>query len=137
MTLPTYDEAFAKAREGAPFSNADEGYPWLETWCGRCTHDREARTSEGPGCPLVMVALMGRTPAEWLDNTETGPDGLLKPYSRSGQYTCVMFRPEDDPGPDEPKPIPDPPGQLTLVPREEFERPARMYADTKPVEVDA
>ncbi len=38
---------------------------------------------------------------------------------------------------DEPTPIPDPPGQPTLLPREPYERPCRMYADTKPIEVDA
>lgn len=138
MTLPTYEDAMARAREGSPFSNSDEGYGWMANWCDRCTHDKPARNDDpGNGCSLVMVALLGRTPAEWLDNTETGPDGLLKPYSRADQYTCVMFRPEDDPGPDEPTPIPDPPDQEVLFPRDEFARPARTYADTKPVEVTA
>lgn len=136
MSLPTYEEAYAKAREGSPFSNGDEGHSWMGAWCGRCIHDKPARTGDpANGCPLVGVAYMGRTPAEWLDNTETSADGAMTPYSRTGQYSCVMFRPEDDPGPQEPTPIPDPPGQDALFPREPFERPARMYAEILPQEV--
>ncbi len=138
MTMPTYDEAFAAAREGSPFSNSDEGLGWMANWCDRCIRDKSARTGEGgSGCPLVLVALTGRTPVEWLDQTRTGPDGAVVPYSRSDQYHCIMFRPEDDPGPDEPTPIPDPPGQLGLFPREPYVRPARMFADPKPIEVTA
>ncbi|MFI7532615.1 hypothetical protein [Streptosporangium sp. NPDC049376] len=78
--------------------------------------------------PLAAVAVPGRFPVEWR---EDNPLGL---YDR---YTCVYFRPEDNPGPDEPTPIPDPPNQLTLCPREPYERPGRMFVDTKPVEVKA
>lgn len=138
MTLPTYDEAFAKAREGSPFSNSDEGCGWMANWCDRCIHDKQARNGDpGNGCSLVMVALMGRTPVEWLDQKQTGPDGLLVPYSRGDQFHCVMFRSEDDPGSGEPTPIPDPPGQEELFPRDEFERPARMFADTAPQPAEA
>lgn len=136
MSLPTFEEAEATAREGSPFSNSDEGYGWMANWCDRCVHDKPARNDDpGNGCPLVMVALLGKTPREWLDQTRYDADGKLLPYSRHDQYHCVMFRPEDDPGPDEPAPIPDPPGQDALFPRDEFERPGRMFADTKPQEV--
>jgi hypothetical protein len=126
VSLPTFDEAFAKAREKSPFSNSTEGYAWMGANCQRCFHDKAARCGDpGDGCPLILVAYMGRTPAEWI---ETKPLGL------TDRYTCVMFRPEDDLGPDEPTPIPDPPGQLTLCPREPFERPARMFTDTTPAD---
>lgn len=127
MSLPTYEEALSRAREGAPFSNGFEGECWEENWCERCVHDQPIRTGGGPGCPLPLVSYKDKTPAEWLEQDR----------SRLGdQYHCVYFRPEDDPGPDEPTPTPDPPGQLTLCPREPFERPARMFADTRPVDAE-
>ncbi|MEV8639242.1 hypothetical protein AB0395_47065 [Streptosporangium sp. NPDC051023] len=126
MTLPTYEEALAKAREGSPFSNSTEGECWMENNCEQCVHDRPARTGNpADGCPLVLVAYLDKTPAEWMRN---------EGFRLGDQYTCVMFRPEDDPGPDEPTPAPDPPGQLTLCPREPYERPGRMYVDIRPVE---
>ncbi|MBG0828509.1 hypothetical protein HS041_12095 [Planomonospora sp. ID67723] len=122
MSLPTFDEADARAREGSPFSNGTEGYTWMGNWCGRCVHDAPARRDDyANACPLILVALTGKTPAEWLESD---------PYSLADRYQCLMFRPEDDPGPDEPTPVPDPPGQLTLCPREPYERPARMFVDT-------
>lgn len=134
MSLPTYEEAYARARDGSPFSNGTEGYGWMESNCGICVHDKPARNDDpGNGCPLVMVALLGRTPAEWLD----GPRDEQGRYTIEGQYSCVMFRDEDDPGPDEPAPIPDPPDQDALFPRDGLERPGRMYADTRPQEVSA
>jgi hypothetical protein len=128
MSLPTVDDAYNAARDEPPFSNADEGYPWLDRWCGRCIHDRPAREGrEGDGCPLVLVSLVGRTPAEWLRQPADSPD----------RYHCVMFRDERDPGPDEPRPVPDPPGQAVLFDREPYTRPCRMFADTRPTEVTA
>lgn len=103
------DALFDQARTERPFSNADQGEAWMARWCGRCVHDRPARQMTGAGCPLVLVAVMGRTPAQWLT-----PNG-------DGELHCVEFRGEDDgPGP-EPQPVPDPPGQLALWPRERFE----------------
>jgi|GEM_PF-2357142 len=127
MSLPTYDEAYAKAAEGSPFSNSTEGECWMANNCHRCVHDAPTRRDEwDKGCPLIMVALLGKTPAEWMRK-----DG----FRLGDQYTCVFFRDEDDPGPGEPTPIPDPPGQDALFPRDGFERPGRMFADTKPLEV--
>lgn len=102
------DALYDEARDEPPFSNSD-GYGWFDNNCGTCLHDKPARTGGGlGGCPLVTVALMGRTPRQWL--ASTGSD----------RWTCVEYRHEDD-GPVEPQPIPDPPGQLVLAPREEFE----------------
>jgi hypothetical protein len=128
MSVPTFDEANAKAREGSPFSNGFEGEHWMANNCHRCIHDKPARDGSDPtGCPLILVAYLGKTPAEWLEKNRS---------SLGDQYTCLYFRDENDgPGPHEPTPIPDPPGQLTLCPRGEFERPARMFADTMPQEV--
>ncbi len=132
MSFPTYDEAYAKARDRRPFSNGTEGYGWLDANCGSCVHDKAARYGdEGNGCPLILVSILGRTPAEWLD----GPRDEQGRYSIEGQYTCVYRRDENDPGPDEPTPVPDIPGQEELFPRDEFERPARMFSDTRPSEV--
>lgn len=127
MSLPTFEEADATAREGSPFSNGTEGECWMENNCYRCVNDAPTRRDEwDKGCPLIMVALLGKTPNAWMEKN---------PYGLSDRYTCIYFRDEDDPGGEEPTPIPDPPGQLTLCPRDEFERPGRMFADTKSVEV--
>ncbi|WP_405149505.1 hypothetical protein OG589_14765 [Sphaerisporangium sp. NBC_01403] len=124
MTLPTCEQALASAREGSPFSNGTEGYAWMENNCERCVHDAATRRDDwANGCPLILVALLGKTPAEWL----------RKDHAHMGdQYTCIYFRDEDDGGPGEPTPIPDPPGQEGLFPRDEFERPCLMFADTAP-----
>ncbi|MFF4417021.1 hypothetical protein ACFYY8_31255 [Streptosporangium sp. NPDC001559] len=129
MTLPTYNEALAASHDESAFSNGTEVDCWMARNCGRCIHDKPARLNDyANACPLPLIAYADRTPAEWV---ETNPKGL------EDRYTCVYFRPEDDPGPDEPAPTPDPPGQLTLCPREPYERPARMYVDTRPVEATA
>ncbi|ASU81530.1 hypothetical protein CDO52_00865 [Nocardiopsis gilva YIM 90087] len=121
MSLPDYDDAYARARERAPFANGTEGYAWIGQWCGSCVHDREGRAMTGPGCPLILVSLMGRTPAEWLD----GPRDEQGLCSLHDQYHCMYFRDEDDGGDPEPRPIPDPPGQEALLTREGLEG-ARM-----------
>lgn len=128
MSLPTYDAALATARPGSPFSNGTESECWFDNWCHRCVHDRAIRTGKGSGCPLILVSYEEKTPVEWMRQ---------EGFRLGDQYHCIYFRDEDDPGPDEPTPIPDPPGQLTLVDRDEFERPARMFTDTRPVQVDA
>ena len=89
------DVLFEQAWDVAPFSDAAAGDVWMGNWCGRCVKDRAVRVGEGPGCPLVLVALMGRTPAPWL-LPEVG-----------GEFHCLEFRGEDDgPGP-EPRPVPE------------------------------
>ncbi|MFD8740828.1 hypothetical protein ACFV06_38750, partial [Streptomyces sp. NPDC059618] len=103
---------------------------WMANWCDRCVHDRPARQEEGPGCPLVLVALMGRTPAQWLT-----PDADADAHVFA-EYHCIEFRGEDDgPGP-EPQPVPDPPGQFCLWPREPFES-VRMFVQPCPEAVPA
>lgn len=125
MIPNSLDALYDEARPEPAFSNSD-GYDWFAANCETCIHDREQRTGTGPGCPLVMVALMGRRPIQWLD----GPGGSVV-----DQYRCIEYRHEDD-GPAEPTPIPDPPGQLTLAPREKFEA-VRMLTPLEPQAVNA
>lgn len=117
MTIPTYEQALATSRPGCAFSNGTEVDCWMERNCYRCVHDAELRRGEGPGCPVALVIYEDRIPAEWT------PD---KPGHLGEQWRCIYFRTEDDGDDPEPTPIPDPPGQLTLCPREPLERPARM-----------
>ncbi len=127
--MTPFEEANARAREGSPFSNSTEGDAWMGNNCERCVIDKPAREGRPQdGCPLILVAYSGKTPAEWIEK---------EGFRLGDQYTCIYFRDEDDPGSGEPTPIPDPPGQDALFPREQFERPARMYADPKPSEVNA
>lgn len=99
-----FDELYAESRAPGPFSNSDDGMAFMGAWCDRCAHDRPARQGDDAnGCPLVLLTLMDRTPAQFVDRS------------------CTEFRPDDGgPGP-EPQPVPDPPGQLTFAPREPFE----------------
>ncbi|WP_049569112.1 hypothetical protein [Streptomyces sp. SBT349] len=104
MSLGDYDALYEQSREGGPFSNSDEGMAFMDAWCNRCVHDRPARQgNDAKGCPLVLLTLTDRTPAQFVDGR------------------CTEFRDEDSgPGP-EPQPVPDPPGQLLLLPRAPFE----------------
>lgn len=106
-----------------PFSNSD-GYTWFDANCATCIHDRDARIGDQiGGCPLVLLAITGRTPAQWLAGD---PDHV------AAKYTCIEYRHEDDGPSPEPRPIPTPPGQGELIPREQFEG-VRMLSDTSPV----
>lgn len=90
-----YDAIFDDARPGSPFSNGTSGEIWMESWCYRCKVDAPFNRGEtNEGCPLLLVALMERTPKEW---TETGLQ----------DYHCSEFRPDDDGG-DDPLPPPVP-----------------------------
>lgn len=109
--MRTHDEIYANAREGSPFSNSTSGEMWMGEWCYRCTIDGPFQRDETPeGCPLILVALLDKTPNEW---TETAPQ----------VYTCSEFV-EDTGGdadthegpatPRLPQPLPVMPGQLDL-----------------------
>lgn len=110
-------DAYERAIEKMPFSNSDDGYGWIDNNCARCVHDGCGVDGNEPFCPLLTVAFIGRTPAEWM----------LQPPGSPDRYHCIMFRDRDDPGGFEPEPIPDPPGQEFMWPREPFEG-ARMWA---------
>ena len=116
--MPTYGEAYEHAAERRAFSNGTEWEIWSYNNCFRCANDGMGIGEDQPNCPLICVMLMDRTPAEWSE-------------VRLHDYLCIYFRDRDDPGGREPEPVPDPPGQLQLWPREPFEG-TRMYADTEP-----
>ena len=126
-----YNDAFNRSADKPPFANSTEGMAWTENWCARCVHDGYGLGKDEPQCPLLTLSFTGRTPAEWIE--ERGEDGA---WRLDDQYRCVMFRDRDDPGGREPEPVPDPPGQLTLLPREPYTG-VRMYVDTRPSAVNA
>jgi hypothetical protein len=78
MALPTYDEAYEAAADKPAFSNGFEADHWFDHWCGRCTND------EGEFCPLVGVAMMDRTPAQWTEKNRS---------DLGNQYECSEFTP--------------------------------------------
>lgn len=108
-----FDTALGAAKDTPAFSNSD-GYAWLDHWCGDCIHDRGARDEDGDGagCPLVLIALSGRTPNEWT-LPKDAPDW-------SSNYECSMY--EEEPGPvaevegaaERLVPVPVLPGQVAL-----------------------
>jgi hypothetical protein len=127
------DVLWDESRDRRPFSNGEEGYGWMNANCSTCIHDKPARQGdEGNGCPLILLALVGRHPAQWLD----GPRDENGLYSIATQYTCVEHRREDD-GPADPQPIPTPPGQGELIPRETYEGHRMLTPSPEPETADA
>ena len=123
--MRSYEEAEAAARDTPPFSNGTEIHAWMENWCWRpCLNPAEkawqdyesgkrrtAPTRFPGGCPLILLAMSGKTPAEWLEQDRR----------RLGdQYHCIEFRGPDDGPAGPPRPKPEPPGMDGL-----FERPPR------------
>lgn len=112
-------EIEADARDGSPFSNSTEWEIWSSQLCDRCKVDAPARDrgDYANGCPLILIALGGKTPAEWLEQAELVPD----------RFHCVEYRDNDEPRrithPERPMP-----GQGELIPRADFERP-KVFAD--------
>lgn len=126
-----FDDAFKRSRDRSPFSNGTEGHDWMANWCDRCLRDAPFRTmGKGTGCPLIQVALLDRTPAEWLD----GPRDEQGRYSIADQYTCIEFKAPGDGG-GEPRPKPEPPDMDGLFERPE--RHSRMYVQPKHAEVSS
>jgi hypothetical protein len=103
-------DAYERALDTPAFSNGTMWEIWSYSNCFRCANDGMGLGKDDPQCPLILVALMGRTPVEWTDQKPPLSD-----------YLCIYFRDRDDPGGREPEPIPDPPGQMTMLPREPYE----------------
>jgi hypothetical protein len=81
-----YDAAYAAAKDKPPFSNGTEGYAWMGNWCDECSkNDEEIEL----WCPLLSVALLGRTPVEWIEQTADG-------HRLGDTYHCTAFAPRDD-----------------------------------------
>jgi hypothetical protein len=115
----TEEQIQAGARDGRPFSNGTEGYAWMGNWCDECVHNDEETEKY---CPILTVALLSKTPAEWVEQPwgqiEGRPEGELAP-TLGGQYVCTEFERRRDDGDDDPEPGPEPPpevdGQLDIV----------------------
>lgn len=68
MALLTFREYEPDAEEAAPFANGTEGELWMSEHCERCTFgDEEAN------CPLILLAMIGRTPRVWTRVENAGP----------------------------------------------------------------
>lgn len=95
--MRSYDAAWADATDGMAISNNDMWEVWSARWCERCTQDPiDVDEQAANGCPLILVALNGRTPKEWTP---------AKPWG----YTCSEFEERRDGEPDpQPEPEPDP-----------------------------
>lgn len=118
--MRTFEEMDRDARPGSPFSNSTEGECWTANWCDRCVHDKAFREGKAStGCDLMLIALCGKTPAEWMRQ-----DG----FRLGDQYHCIEFRDEDDGPPPPTEPEPTPPGQGELFPMGEYVG-TRMFAD--------
>lgn len=121
--MRSYPEAEAAARDTPPFSNGTEIHGWMENWCwAPCLNPAEkawqdyetgkrktAPTKFPGGCPLILLAMNGKTPAEWLEQPDGSPD----------RFHCIEFRGPGEGG-GEPRPRPEPTGMDGL-----FERPER------------
>ena len=131
MSPDDYDQLLAESRDEPAFSNSTEGYGWMDANCATCVHDKPAREGDdGNGCPLILITLEGRRPAQFLD----GPRDENGLYGIADQYRCTEYRHEDDPDPD-PRPVPTPDGQGELLPREPYEG-HRMLAALQPARED-
>jgi hypothetical protein len=111
--MRTYDQAMADALDETPFSNHTMWEIWADRWCYECVNDSPELVDQGKGCPLIMVALMRKTPREWTAATEQ--DRIY------GSYHCSEFEQRNDGGGDgESGPQPRPPafeempGQTTI-----------------------
>lgn len=113
------EEIARDARDAMPFSNSTEWESWSAHWCDRCKVDAPARVrgDYANGCPLILIALGGKTPVEWFE----------QPGITLDRYHCVEFRDEDEPNCN-PHPERPMPGQGELVPRTDYERP-KVFAD--------
>lgn len=108
-----YDDAYKRSRDVPAFSNGTEGCAWMANWCDRCLRDAPFRNGiSQTGCPLILIAEQGRTPAEWFEQ----PWGQRGSYD-CNRYHCIEYRAPGGGG-DEPQPIPTPPDQGAL-----FDRP--------------
>jgi hypothetical protein len=72
------DVALEDATDVMPFSNSTAGELFMANWCAHCAWDQGV--VEGEGCPLVLLALLGKTPMQWK----------REPGSQS--YSCSAYK---------------------------------------------
>lgn len=130
-------EILDTAADDPPFANGTEFEAWTENWCyapccnpvevaWRRYENGERKTQlkgyEG-GCPLIVAALVGKTPTEWIDTWDR-----QGPYPLGDRWHCTEFQGPDDGGDDPfggptarpPSAKPEPPDMDGL-----FDRPER------------
>jgi hypothetical protein len=77
--MRTYEEIKADATRVTPFPNGVIGEQWMRRWCDRCkVLGSYIRNEADKGCPVILVALLYKTPKEW---TKTGAQ----------EYDCSEF----------------------------------------------
>lgn len=74
MAMQSLDDEFDRAISKQPFANGFEGDSWTAAWCYSCKLEST--------CPLIMIAVLGRTPVQW---EEVNPGGL------SDRYRCSEY----------------------------------------------
>jgi hypothetical protein len=147
--MRSYEEIDASATDTPPFSNGTEFYAWTENWCfAPCMSPPEVawrKYEDGKrkhpmknypgGCPLIQMALLGKTPIEWLDQWTDHS----KPPPLYDRYHCIEFRSEDGDGDD---PFGGPPAHPPRAKREPknmdglFPRPQRRVRMLKQPDLD-
>jgi hypothetical protein len=61
MALLTFEAYEANATDTAPFPDGYSGEVWMTEHCDRCAHTVD--------CPLILLAVIGRTPHIWTERT--------------------------------------------------------------------
>jgi hypothetical protein len=72
--MPSLDDAYEQAAPIAPFSNSTDGDGWTRRWCENCVHEAD--------CPLLLTAMIARTPAQWRS---------VNPGGTHDMYDCSMY----------------------------------------------
>lgn len=84
--MPTFAVVAARASDAPAFANGTEGEAWISAWCYRggaeCVHD-DIEYGGTSACPLLSVAMLGRTPVEWGERTSA--------LGRE-MYTCTRYQ---------------------------------------------
>lgn len=84
--MKPYGEILANSEDRPPFANGTEGDVWMSHWCEGCAHDTVEQGTGG--CPLLMVAILGCKPAEWVP----GPRDEDGHFSMADQWQCLEFK---------------------------------------------
>lgn len=76
----------ARSRDERPFANGFEGESWMNLWCWDCQVDEDE-------CPLIGVAMLGRTPAAWALRDPAGLNRYTCNEYQETEYTVVEEQP--------------------------------------------
>lgn len=62
------DKTSTHRQEGAPYrpSNSDDGCAFTDYYCENCKHDNFGFNDEAEGCEILVLALIGEQPKEWI-----------------------------------------------------------------------